>query len=932
MLKTGMFLGDRYEILELTGSGGMAEVYKAKCHKLNRLVAIKVLKEEFCNDKNFVSKFKAEAQAAAGLSHPNIVGIYDVGDEGELHYIVMELVEGITLKQYIEKKKKLDIKESIGIAIQIAQGIGAAHEQHIIHRDIKPQNVIISRDGKVKVTDFGIAKIASSQTINSEAVGSVYYFSPEQARGGYCDERSDIYSLGITLYEMLTGQVPFDGESTVAVALSHLQSEMKPPREIDPMIPISLEKIIMKATMKKPERRYASAQELISDLRKALLMPEEDFVKVIPVNNTSPTVLISEDEISLIKQSKTIPISETETGETAQGERADYDVEEITDPDEEDEEEESTVFDKIVFIAGIVVCVLIICLAGFLLAKAIKNWSSNKPDETSSAETTTSAVIDIPSTVSDKQTTVPSVVGKTYDEAVAILKASSLGVKRSDMSSEEIDEGVVISQQYPSGTVVDKNISVILYVSSGSAMITLPADSEMVGKLAANVKRNLRALGLEVVENTEYSKDVPEKMVISVKPEGGTKVNPGSTVTIVTSLGAEIEYIYVPDLRKMTVDEADDYLDSTLTLVVEYAYSDGTDYKIGEIMSQQYEVNSRVEKGSEIKVVVSKGKEFVEIPDLLKMTKEEAVDAIKAAGLAVGKISEDYSDKIEEKLVCKYEGVDTNSEGYARIGSKVNITLSLGKEFAIVPDIVDMTKEKAIEALEKAGLEAGNITEEYSDLVKAGRVISQGTDADVEVKIGSKVNFVVSTGVEYIDLPHITGRPYKEVKKELEDLGFEVVLEEEISASAEDGYVIRCNYANGSSAPKGSKVKLTYAVKLVAQSMSATVASKTRYIGESLTRAEFTVTVVMSDGSTRTNPDGWDFYPAELLGESNEITVVYGSLSTIVKVAAEKKPEPVTEEPTPEETTTQEPETESAASPETDPVESESAEAEGSNG
>ena len=248
MLKIGMFLGNRYEIISKIGSGGMADVYKAKCHKLNRFVAIKVLKPEFSQDQSFVSKFRMEAQSAACLSHPNIVNIYDVGEENGIYYIVMELIEGITLKKYIERRKKLEIRESIEVAMQVARGLEAAHAEHIIHRDIKPQNIMISKDGKVKVTDFGIARAASSQTISSNTMGSVHYISPEQARGGYCDERSDIYSLGITLYEMLTGRVPFEGDSTVAVALQHIQGEMVPPRQYEQLIPISLERIIMKCT------------------------------------------------------------------------------------------------------------------------------------------------------------------------------------------------------------------------------------------------------------------------------------------------------------------------------------------------------------------------------------------------------------------------------------------------------------------------------------------------------------------------------------------------------------------------------------------------------------------------------------------------------------------------------------------------------------
>lgn len=250
MLNPGTYLQDRYEILGRIGSGGMSVVYKAKCHTLDRLVAIKVLKEEFASDENFVSKFKMEAQAAARLSHPNIVNVYDVVDEGDLHYIVMELIEGITLKNYIEKKGFLENKEAIGIAIQVAQGIAAAHEQHIIHRDIKPQNMIISKDGTVKVADFGIARAVSSQTMNATAVGSVHYISPEQARGGYCDERSDIYSFGITLYEMVTGRVPFEGDNTVAVALAHLEEAVTPPSQLNPMVSRGLEEIILNAPRK----------------------------------------------------------------------------------------------------------------------------------------------------------------------------------------------------------------------------------------------------------------------------------------------------------------------------------------------------------------------------------------------------------------------------------------------------------------------------------------------------------------------------------------------------------------------------------------------------------------------------------------------------------------------------------------------------------
>ncbi|MBR4759184.1 MAG: Stk1 family PASTA domain-containing Ser/Thr kinase, partial [Lachnospiraceae bacterium] len=302
MITVGTIIGERYEILEKIGTGGMSDVYKAKDSKLNRYVAVKVLKSEFSENTNFVSKFRVEAQAAARLTHPNIVNVYDVGEEGDTHYIVMELVEGITLKNYIEKKARLSVKEAISIAIQVSMGIEAAHNNHIIHRDIKPQNIMISKEGKVKIADFGIAKAATSNTITSNVMGSVHYTSPEQARGGFSDERSDIYSLGCTMYEMLTGRVPFDGETTVAIAIKHIQDDMPSPRDFVSEIPVCVEQIIFKCTQKSPDRRYQSMSELIVDLKKSLISPEDNFVKIIDADTGGATKAITEEDLEKIKR------------------------------------------------------------------------------------------------------------------------------------------------------------------------------------------------------------------------------------------------------------------------------------------------------------------------------------------------------------------------------------------------------------------------------------------------------------------------------------------------------------------------------------------------------------------------------------------------------------------------------------------------------
>ena len=332
MLKEGIFLGKRYEILGRVGSGGMADVYKGKDHKLNRYVAVKVLKSDFRQDEVFIQKFLSEAQAAAGLMHPNVVNVYDVGQDRGLYYMVMELVEGITLKEYIEKKGKLSAKETISISIQMVSGIQAAHNQHIIHRDIKPQNIIISKDGKVKVTDFGIARATTStNTISTNVMGSVHYTSPEQARGGIVDEKSDIYSAGITMYEMITGHVPFDGDSTVSVAIKHLQEEIPSPAEDVPDIPYSLECIIMKCTQKSTARRYQSCQALINDLKHSLVDPDGDFVfgssyASGPVNRGDSTIVMSEEELRRVQNRKY----------NSNG-YDDYDDEDYDDPDDYDD-------------------------------------------------------------------------------------------------------------------------------------------------------------------------------------------------------------------------------------------------------------------------------------------------------------------------------------------------------------------------------------------------------------------------------------------------------------------------------------------------------------------------------------------------------------------------------------------------------------------
>lgn len=674
MVRIGMFLGNRYEILEKIGSGGMSDVYKAKCHKLNRNVAIKVLKQEFNSDKNFIGKFKAEAQAAAGLCHPNIVNIYDVGDEEDIHYIVMELIEGITLKKYIMQKGKLEIKESVDIAMQIAQGIEAAHQKHIIHRDIKPQNMILSRDGIVKITDFGIARAATGQTINSNTAGSVHYISPEQARGGYCDERSDIYSLGITMYEMLTGRVPFDGDSAVSVALLHIQGEMIPPRNIDPMIPNSIEKIILKCTQKKPEMRYNSISELIEDLKQVMITPDGDFVTIAPIDTTGATKIMSDEEMASIKKGigrysldDDVEDNDSEKDISAISDDEEYQLSE-SDMDELEEEEDDTSFEKILTGVMIGLGVIIFILVVFVAGKYAGWWnfsggSRNNNTETSSSEDVTS-----------KEVKVPNLVGKSVDEMIDELDDLSLKYKITYENSNDVEKDYIISQDIKAGEVVNRQTVIKVVVSLGTDEVVIPDNIE--GKSVSEVKKMLTELGLNVTTTDESSDTVEEGYVTRTNPASGEKAKKDSTVVIYISTG--VKKVVVPDIKNNTKEEAETALKlSGLklgTVTEEYSSVDA-----GRVISQSISYGTSVAEGTAVDIVVSKGTERVTVPNLKYSTAKEAKEKLESVGLELGTVTEEYYSGADVDHGCVIsQSVASNTTVDA--GTRVNIVISKGAE------------------------------------------------------------------------------------------------------------------------------------------------------------------------------------------------------------------------------------------------------------
>lgn len=644
MLNPGTMLSGRYEIIEMVGSGGMSEVYKAKCHVLNRFVAIKVLKPEFSSDVNFVTKFRIEAQSAAGLSHPNIVNVYDVGEDNGVYYIVMELVEGITLKEYIQKHGRIEPKEAIDFAIQIAQGVQAAHEHHTIHRDIKPQNIILANNGTLKVTDFGIAKAASSSTTTTNAMGSVHYISPEQARGGFSDERSDIYSLGITLYEMLTGHVPFEGENNVAIALMHIQSEMVSPREYYPDIPTSLEKIIRKCTQKKPERRYLTANALIADLYRVKENPNIDCI-VVPKQTvpSSPTIEMTKQEMEMIKTGRQVDAAATQEVPPARPKTSEIQVNRPVmkpsqfddlfpdDDDPEDEVSENDIGDdyqnddepehdedldprlkKIITVASVAIAVVLAILALVVIGN-IAGWfpGSLFGGKATTEKTTGSDVLaptDALSTTEQETIPMVNVVGLYKTAAEEQMKKNGFtNYTFKEQTDATVEKGYVISQSVDDGTAITKDTAITIVISSGKEMTSVP---NVVNYEDSQATTLLEEAGLKVTHGYAYDDNVEKDHVISSDPVAGTEVEEGSTVKIIISNGKEQKKVVVPKLEGMSeADAAAKLTELNLVGAPTYEYSDTV--KEGQVISQDPVVNTEVDEQSTVSYVVSKGQEKV---------------------------------------------------------------------------------------------------------------------------------------------------------------------------------------------------------------------------------------------------------------------------------------------------------------------------------
>ena len=626
MLEVGSFLSDRYEILSKVGAGGMSDVYKAKDHILSRFVAIKVLKQEFSEDSSFVTKFRAEAQSAAGLEHPNIVNIYDVGSENGLYYIVMEYVEGITLKTYIEKKGQLSFKESASIAIQVARGIESAHNKNIIHRDIKPQNIIISTEGKVKVTDFGIAKATSSNTISSDVMGSVHYASPEQARNGFVDGRSDIYSLGIVMFEMVTGRVPFDGETTVAVALQHLQEEIARPSKYAPDLPISFEKIILKCTQKTPDRRYQTIEELLADIRRSLAHPDEDFVTIAPLVDNGKTKVISPQELEQIKEGRGVAenLDDTFDEEDDDSDEIDdslLDDEDYDDEDDDDEENDGKLLnpkmDKAITIMGIVTAVIIVIVIIYLALSVfgVFKFSGKKNSESQQTETQTETQKQTESeseSETEKEGQMVDIRGMSVDDAqerVDRLKLDLTVFAYETRQSDE-EEGTILEQDVKAGDMIKRGTQINVVIAgkgdNTSEMVKIPS---VIGKTKSSAKSTLESAGFNVnFEYGDYNDSVAADVVTAQSPSAKNQAAKGSTVTVTLSPGQKP--ITVPNVVGYTQSQAESAL-SGAGLKYTYADSQYSDTVAAGSVISQTKSGETVAAGTTITLTLSKGKQQV---------------------------------------------------------------------------------------------------------------------------------------------------------------------------------------------------------------------------------------------------------------------------------------------------------------------------------
>ena len=633
-------LAGRYELIEKIGEGGMAVVYKAKDRLLNRYVAIKILRPEFTQDEQFLESFKRESQAAAGLQHPNIVSIYDVGRTGNINFIVMELVDGRPLSDLIKEKGRLDYKTTIDIAKQMASALSIAHKHQIIHRDVKPHNIMITSDGVAKLTDFGIARAVSNATMvadTSKIIGSVHYFSPEQARGAYVDERSDIYSLGIVMFEMLTGRVPFDGETPVEVALKHINEDVPSPAKLVPGIPPALDKIVLKATDKYQTERYKSVDEMLEALKNVEFVTQMVGDRVFAAES-EPKPRRDESLVAPVMSSR----------------REDRDQEMViapANPRKPKAKSDDKKKKKRAIIIG-VAAAAILALFGILFVSGVIGGGS-------------------------KEVTVPDVKGMSYSEAKEVLEAKGLKIEKADepIASQKIEKGKIVSQTPSKNSKVKKGRTVRVILSAGNTELKVP---DLKGLSYKEAKTLLSEMGLQISKGDEVDSDsVTEGLIASQYPSAKTKVDKGDIITVNISKGKKDAVI--PKLVGTTFTSESD-VSATLS---KYGYKLGKvsyeeSYETpGTIIKQSPDAGTTAEKKTTVDIVISKAKSKATVPNLNGMTYDQAESALQSLGFSVGRVTEEENNGFTAGTVFKQYPA-ANSE--YQTGSTVDIWIAKSGE------------------------------------------------------------------------------------------------------------------------------------------------------------------------------------------------------------------------------------------------------------
>ena len=670
----GKMLANRYEILEKIGNGGMAVVYKAKCHVLNRFVAVKVLKDEFITDNEFIKRFRTEAQAAASLTHPNIVSIYDVGNEGDIYYIVMELIQGKTLKEIIVEDGKFSWKWSVNIAIQIASALETAHRHNIVHRDIKPHNIIITEDGMAKVTDFGIAKAVSNSTITAfgTTIGSVHYFSPEHAKGGYTDAKSDLYSLGVVMYEMLTGRVPFDADTPVSVALMQVQDDPIEPRKLNPQIPISVNNIILKAMQKNPNDRYASATDMLIDLSTALKRPDDDFVTLPNKQNDLQTQRLS---------------TLYDIDEKAKQNDEEDDIEEP--PRKRNKKEENKViafFKRHVILSVILAGILIFSLA---LGGTILFMNLSKDEEAL-----------IPNLVTNEDGD-----RLTLEEAQAIYDETAFEpeLKVEYEISEEVEPGYVIRQDPEYSTINNMRMKLstefTIYVSEEREKIETPSNEDVVGKELEEVQKSLTDLGFtNVIVEGETHESLKEGLVIRLSEEGKELYADDELIIYVSTGDGKID---VPDVLGKSESDAKKELEDA-GFKVKVSYDEDSDEEDGVVLKQS---SKKAAEGSTITITVNKLPENVKgtlIVNVKSLTGYETQYDEEVNSISPEKVSVQISVKDGDgnSLVSQTRQISEDEDDYTVTfegNGKVSVEVSIGGN-VVFSDSLDLSTNTSITA------------------------------------------------------------------------------------------------------------------------------------------------------------------------------------------------------------------------------------------